>query len=229
MAERGTKATLLWDLDHTIGDFRGMRTISPEFAEPIRLRYGIHDLLNEFSGENGYRHIVTSSAGPGYINEALNRTYLRGKFSAMFGDDVIRSTEQGKHYRPAVRGTSPEEMRAHMIAIGDSNKDKPVDIGGMLFLELGLSEPPLEALVIREIITTVLEAGNGQFKEGFEALYKKATVDAQERRRLDIGNDISFVLEYRTAEEVAETELREVPVICSIRSDSHRKPYQPFF
>ncbi len=118
---------------------------------------------------------------------------------------------------------------------GNSERDKPVDIGGLVFVELGTSPEPHDALVIREILTTLLEKGDGDFKKGYEELYAEAIPkhydhpDATERREVLIGSDISFRMEYRTADEVTDPALRKVPVICSIKSEVHKKPFQPFF
>ena len=237
MKELSHRRTLLWDLDHTVGDFRGMRTgvLNPEVAEPIKLRYGMHELLNELSEENGYRHFITSSANLGYIGEALRKTHLDRKFSEVYGNDTVRQTATGKHYKEIVKGVSAEEIQANMLVIGDSDRDKPLDVGGMVFLELGLSEEPVEALVIREIVTNILENGDGKFADGFKALYDRADqvhsseTDEHGSRRIDIGNDIAFTMEYRKAEEIADPEEQLIPVVCKISADSHRKPYQPFF
>lgn len=234
MAERGGKiATVLWDLDQTIGNFGGMRALSPETAVPIMLRYGMHGLLNDFSEKNGYQHYITSSAGLGYIGEALRRTHLDSKFTKIFGNETVNQTDQGKHYRPVARDFSEDEMRAKMIVIGDGNRDKPVDIGGMVFVELGVPEKAHDALVIREILTTLLDEGEGNFKSGYEKLYDRAEpVDSStdnSKRFLSIGNDIGFTMEYRMAEEVDKASLRRVPVICRIKADTHQKPFEPFF
>ncbi len=237
MKELSQKRTLLWDLDDTIGDFRGMRTglLNPDLAQPIKLRYGMHELLNEFSEANGYQHYITSSAGLGHIGEALRRTHLDGKFTKIFGRDTVKQTAHGKHYKEIVKGSSAEERQGQMLIIGDSDRDKPMDVGGMVFMELGVSDAPHEALVIREIITSILDKGDGNFRNGFKALYEEADQvesyenDRSTRRRIDIGNDISFALEYRRAEEVIDPNEQLIPVICNIKSDSHRKPYQPFF
>ncbi len=234
MAERGKKI-ICWDLDDTVGDFRGMRAINPENSQPIFLRYGITDLLNDFSEESGYRHYITSGASVGYITEALRRTHLDSNFSEIYDNDTVNQTPHGKHYRPVARYYTDEQKRAHMVVVGDGMWDKPVDIGGLVFIELGGPEKEVDALVVREILTTILENGDGNFKEGYERLYEKAQpIDSpifptQERRRMNIGNDIEFIMEYRRAEEVRKSELQRVPVICRIRSASHKKPFVPFF
>jgi hypothetical protein len=236
MAERGRKpATILWDLDDTIGNFSGIRLRTPEAASPIQLRYGIRDLLTEFSEDAGYCHYITSSAGTSYVNEALNRAYLHEKFARTFGNDTVKQTIDGKHYRPVAKGFSEEEMQSRMIVIGDSDRDKPVDVGGMVFIELGNPEEPIEALVIREIVTTILDEGDGSFRDGYEKLYSRAEpvrkADRQhaERRRLNIGNDIEFAMEYRQAAEIDNPNLQNIPVICNIKTETHKRPFEIFF
>ena len=227
---------ILWDLDQTVGDFRGypISKMGEGEAPPLALRYGMADLLDDLSPESGFFHIITSSNGLGTIGEILRRVHLDKKFKTIYGKDEVDAGE-GKKYLPVGRDLqySHEKMRTNLLVIGDSNHDKPVDIGGLVFMELPLN---LDALVAREIVTSLLEAGDGNFKAGYENLYNSSKVievpqldRVVRKREVDIGNDIRFRMEYRRADMIGDPTTNRVPVIYDITTDTHRKDPIPFF
>jgi hypothetical protein len=226
---------ICWDLDETLGTFRRVAyemegTQAPNWERPISLRYGIKELLHDFSEEAGYVHFVTTSGTVDYASKALRKTGIIKFFRDVFGRETV-SGEWGKHYKPVadVLEFSEEAMRANMIVVGDAPRDQPVDID-MVFLDLGLGGIEMDALVIREILTTVLDKGDGNFKNGFEKLYSEAIPMSphdepqHQHKTYDLGNGIRFELEYRNqlAHNIGE---RIVPVITEIQApDYMREP-----
>lgn len=231
-----TSKVLCWDLDETLGWFRriayemGGEKV-PEWEQPIALRYGITDLLQEFSEEAGYVHFVTTSGTFDYASEALRRTGIADRFRQVFGRETV-SRGWGKHYRPAAEtvGFSDDDMRANMIAIGDAPGDKPMDID-IVFLHIGLGNQ-MDALVIREILTTVLDKGEGHFKQGFDRLYAEATPEFPDKepefqnRTFDTGRGILFQLEYRPLREYTNIGRPIVPVITGIQAPDYVRKAQ---
>lgn len=235
MRTQETLKAICWDLDETLGTFRRVSyemkgEQAPDWERPIALRYGIKDLLQEFSENAGYVHFVTTSGTKVYASEALRKTGIRKFFRGVFGRETV-ATGSGKDYKPVADELefSEEDMRANMIAIGDAPGDKPDDID-MVFLDLGLGNVQMDALVIREILTTVLDKGNGHFKNGFEKLYSEAIPMSPHKKpqyqhkTYDLGNGIRFELEYRNqlARNIGK---RIVPVITEIQApDYTREP-----
>ena len=228
---------LCWDLDETIGNFRRIsyeiegKSI-PEWERPLGLRYGIKELLEEFSEKNGYVHYITTSATFEYARRALKKSRLAKHFKHIF-DRTCTSAARGKNYRPVAQelGYSDEDMRARMIAIGDAPGDRPVD-SNIVSVDLGPGSG-IETLVIREIITTLLDRGNGHFIKGFECLYEEAIPQfpdeepEYQNRVFDLGGGISFSLEYQTVRPYYSTEEKVIPVITRIQAPDYEKPFQP--
>jgi hypothetical protein len=217
---------ICWDLDDTLGTFR--KVILPDWEQPLALRYGIKELLHDFSEKSGYVHFVTTSGTVDYASKALRRTGIRKFFRDVFGRETV-SRETGKIYKPVadVLEFSEEAMRANMIAVGDAPGDQPVDID-MVFLDLGSGGIEMDALVIREILTTVLDKGNGHFKNGFEKLYLEAIPMSPnekpeyQHKTYDLGNGITFELEYR-AQRGGNLGKRNVPVITWINAPGYER------
>lgn len=224
---------IFWDLDRTLGNFKGILhektgAAVPEWDQPLSLRYGIRELLAEFSQEAGYAHYVTTSGSVDYAIEALQRTVIAESFQRIFGNDTVGYGFVGKRYKQVANAagfTNEGDIQANIIVIGDSGTDKPTDIAGLVFLELGQASH--DALVIREILTTLLDTGDGNFKKGFDALYESTSLRAnedetQDYRTLDLGNGIQFQLSYRPLMS-ANKGAKEVPVITPIEAKRHEK------
>lgn len=225
------KKALCWDLDETLGSFRRIAyemggEEAPDWEHPIALRYGLEDLLHEFSEDAGYIHFITTSGTFDYANEALKRTGIADRFKQVFGRDTV-ARGWGKHYRPVAEtiGFSDDDMRAGMIAIGDAPGDKPMDVD-IVFLHVGLGNS-MDALVIREIITTVLDKGEGHFRQGFEKLYAEAVPEFPDEepqfqnRTFDTGGGIKFQLEYRPLGQFSNIGKPVVPVITGIQAPDY--------
>ncbi|MCX6793572.1 MAG: hypothetical protein NTY06_00520, partial [Candidatus Gottesmanbacteria bacterium] len=163
-----------------------------------------------------------------YASKALRKTGIRKFFRKVFGRETV-ATGSGKYYKPVanVLEFSEEAMRANMIAVGDAPGDQPVDID-MVFLDLGSGNMKMDALVIREILTTILDKGKGHFKNGFEKLYSEAIPMSPhdqpqyQHKTYDLGNGITFELEYR-AQRGGNLGKRNVPVITRINAPGYEQ------
>ena len=81
------RQAICWDMDSTLGHFhQAYYEVNgeplPEWEKPLSVQYGMEDLLQEFSEENGFVHYVTTSAPNEneYVDTALRRTGLAGYF-----------------------------------------------------------------------------------------------------------------------------------------------------
>ena len=234
MKESETPRVICWDLDETLGNFRPigyemMEKELPSFIEPTSIRYGISDLLTELS-EAGYRHYITTSGSYDYAQEVLFRTDLAKNFTGVFGRETISNPYGGKMYQPVIdsENMTRDEARSNMIVVGDAPGDMPTDIEGLVFIHQDAGHK-YDALVIREILVALLEAGDGSFKTGFEKLYSTTIPqrpDVQKRfqqRVLDLGNGISFEMTYKekTMDMLDDDEI--VPVIERIFAPDYKR------
>lgn len=245
MANEVAPKIVCWDLDNTLGHFYGYGNQmdglpSTETDRVIELRYGIKELLQEFSPENGFKHVITTSGRADYADLALTKTGIRGHFSQIFDrKDVTLPNESGKQYfYPALDFVHPYEAYPdRMIAIGDSGGDMPTDTTDLVFI---LVDDYIrhDALVIREILTALLEEGEGSFKRGFDKLFEKAEFSDEafpplgmgEQHEITLKNGITFRMrtdERRGSfydEDTEEYEAVRVPVIDLIKAEEHQKP-----
>ena len=233
MSEQEPKRVIAWDLDETLGNFRPigyemMGKEMPSFIEPTSIRYGISDLLSELS-EAGYRHYVTTSGTGEYAWGALTQTGLIKNFTEVFGREAVSNPYGGKLYRPVIESENmtDDEARSNMIVVGDAPGDIPADVEGLVFVRQDAGHK-YDALVVREILVTLLEAGKGSFKTGFEKLYASTTPKYPEnpprfqQRLIDLGNGISFEMTYEGGTMLVD-ENETVPVIEQIYAPDYKR------
>lgn len=217
------RRVICWDLDETLGSFRKI-VMPDDWETPVSLRYGMADLLKELSDDN-YLHFVTTSGSFEYARTVLIRTGLESYFSGVFGDDLIGS-RYGKQYRPVAEKVSfnDGDMVARGIVVGDLGGDQPVDIAGLVFVEVGNMN--LDAVVIKKILSELLDKGNGNFKAGFEMLYSLSQESNPGKRdfsekvyKMDSG--IILRLEYRNSPLIDEPGQESIPVVYGIEADNY--------
>lgn len=229
-----SKKVICWDLDETLGSFRrigyelaGVNV--PQFERPVSLKHGIIELLSDLSSQ-GYLHFVTTAGSFDYANEALKRTGLINQFQKVFGRDDI-STEIGKQYRPVIKNLnlSDEEAVSNVIIIGDSPKDKPIDLDGLVFVEHTYclyTDSSVTAMILKKLN----ELGNNNFKRGFEKMYENAKIENEEfggykfeQRKYDINNDIKLEVKYSFNDFFKNNEEKTIPTITNILAETYRR------
>lgn len=234
MTERKiTSPVICWDLDDTLGSFGwSCQDQDQERTPSALLRYGVADLLRNFSEESGYLQAVTTGATLQRANDVLEKTGLLHHFEWVFGRETVGIL--GKRYRPVVEtlGLSDEDMRANMIVIGDSSLDEPMDTD-LVFLHVNSLN--MEALVICKIVTTLLEKGEGHFRNGFEMLYQEATPTVENEKKLpqwrtyQLGDSIAFELGYKKMAFPSNDGIESpVPTITGIKAPRYIRDPQPF-
>lgn len=215
---RTEKHVICWDFDDTLGNFYQIEYEAqgrplPQLEEPLSVRYGIENLLQEFSPKNGFVHVIATTSGEAYVQKGLRRTGLSRFFKSIFDGKVV-SQGYGKLYTLIQKSENIKDPQAHMIAIGDKAGDASADINGMVFINVAGKN--LEALVIREILVSLLEAGEGNFKKGFDNLYGNATPDDRPDspiRSYTLPNGISFDMTMREMLAFDNIDMREKKVL----------------
>ena len=247
MSER--QHVICWDMDGTLGNLHAvLYNIEgqplPEWEKPLSIRYGMEELLTEFSPANGFVNYVTTSASDenGYVSQAIQALGLTSQFREIFSRNVI-SRGYGKLYTPVKTAAEVKDHQAQMIAIGDSPGDAPADLNGMIFMDLSGGHN-LEALVIREVIVALLEAGEGNFRRGFDNLYNAIEGGSDIRTEFQgltytLPNGITFFMQMReinpydnhslkTGEAPYPTEpILHIPTIYFIEApEAYQKPFR---
>ena len=224
------KHLVCWDLDNTLGHFD---PFSNEMQGRTRwkddpdayLTYGIEDVLAEFSEANGYIAVVTTSARHDYAEYALERAGIRRHFANVYARDVMapdyEATHQyvGKQYEDVAWEQIPyDEYPDRMVVIGDMYEDNPIDMRDLVHIY----SPGyvFDAIVIREALVALLEAGEGSFKKGFDALERSGTKEIMRSTtpptiysHVEVGSGVKLTLDRIKGPGPLSEEEGTIPVI----------------
>lgn len=229
MSAQEKSSVICWDLDETLGEFRRIAyqmqgKQAPDWMNPISTRYGIRKTLRDLR-KKGYVHVLTTSGITRYADTVLQVARLRREFSEVFGREHVSKLHWGKEYSCVANkiGYSLEDMRGKSVVVGDAPGDQPMDIVGLLFINLGSH---YDARVIQPVLNRLYQAGHGHFLKGYESLYE-TTPDVDERgyqnKVADFGDGITALLEYRTNSGSLGVGEKVVPTICDFRAPGFRR------
>ena len=234
MADR---KVICWDLDETLGSFRRIGDEmtgrkSSDIEEPIALRHGVKELLQELV-ESGYTNFVTTSGTSDYAKEALKRTGILPYFQEVFDRESTKKRglfSDGKNYTCVAKSVNfPDEMvSSNMIVIGDAPGDQPIDLDSLVLIQHSQCMYH-DAFVTKAILQRLLKEGNGDFYEGFIALCKKSRGKKAEygerftHGTINLRNGIRFELEVWRNPVYRD---RVTPVITQIQADKYRRDMQ---
>jgi len=213
---------ICWDMDETLGHFRGIAHAlrgeeAPPSPYPIGIRCNIAAVLEQMY-EEGFVHFITTGGGLNYAGLILELTGLDVYFAEVLADDALYTPEEletntyeRKRYGFALdlMEFSEERAKSDMIIIGDLHKDAPYDLDGVVFIEHEsgfLYDAHLSYLLIHAF----LEAGDGSFNKGFNALYRQDET-------VSINNNIQFKTEIRYFRG------NDTPTIYSINAEDYIK------
>jgi len=162
---------ICWDLDDTIGSFKGVSTRldgSKYGFLKQGLRTGIDDTLLELS-EEGITQVITTISPEILALKSVLRSGLAIYFDRIYDGGALGiRTTAGKDYSVVARdyGMGEEEFRSKAIIVGDNLCfDKPSS-GTFIWEPEALSYP---ADITKKTILTLLERGNGDFSAGFDS------------------------------------------------------------
>jgi hypothetical protein len=217
---------ICWDLDETLGFFRNIISVRnkeryPNPDDSYTLRKDIIKALNQMAKKD-YHHIITSSAKLHYSEGIIEAVCLDAYFDHVLGRIDVTDGIWGKKYLPAAELYQLDEGEAcaNMLVIANMASDEPIDVG-VVFLH---DQRPLEesALIYEIIADTLWSAGDGSFRRGFDAFFKKGKKISCLDRDFDftlvstkLANGIVADMGYKNS---PRTEGLKVPVLMNIRS-----------
>lgn len=177
--EGGTQLVACWDADDTLGhlgqvSYEMAGQPLPSWERPLSVRHGMGETLARLAKE-GFTHYVTSSGADEYVRQAIARIGLAEYFAGIYGRKTV-SYGWGKLYAPVKEAAGVTDHQANMVAIGDGPGDSPIDLDGMVFVEL-FGRNDAGALAIEGIVRAVLKAGGGNFRRGFDVLHENGVED----------------------------------------------------
>ncbi len=111
---------LCWDMDETLGEFRGPGKKAAKGMRPL-----IEDL-----GGRGCLNVITTGAEADYARQGIEAAGLGGIFARIFDRSLVWKGGPGKVYGPAAECMRIDRAEAQdrMIAIGNSEIDIPTDL-----------------------------------------------------------------------------------------------------
>jgi len=121
---------ICWDLDETLGDFRALE----KGSDAVKIREGMQGVL-EAARQKGIRQVVTTSATRDYAEKGLGILGIREYFDEIFPFEKVAGY-LGKKYKPVLEHYKLTEKEAgeKLIVVGDSIRDRPLDISGLTAL-----------------------------------------------------------------------------------------------
>ncbi len=217
---------ICWDLDETLGFFRDIVSARskqefPDSEDSYVLRTDIIKTLNRMM-DDGYRHVVTSSAKLHYTEGIIQAVCLDAYFDYLFGRRDVTDGIWGKKYVPAANffGLSADEARSNMLTIANLASDEPIDLD-IVFIH---DERPLEesASVYETLAEALWTTGEDNFRRGFDTLFETGA------RTACLDKEFDFTLVSTTAAPGIRvdmgyknspcTEGLKVPIIQNIRA-----------
>ncbi|OGH11468.1 MAG: hypothetical protein A2684_02730 [Candidatus Levybacteria bacterium RIFCSPHIGHO2_01_FULL_36_15b] len=237
--KESAKFLICWDLDETLGHFAPLvydmdGEERPRWDKDVYLAYGIQDVLDKFSEKNGFRSCVTTASMRDYAEFALEQTNLRSYFSDLYARDVTAPYYEttrlyvGKTYEDVAWEHIPyDDYPNRMVVIGDKVEDNPIDMRELVHIY----SPGIyfNAMVIRETLVALLEAGNDSFRKGFDVLASRGTreffdnssIDAY--YHVDIGSGIEIALSKTKGSGPLNDEDGNIPQVYIRSAEDFRK------
>ena len=95
-------------------------------------------------------------------------------------DGIYDSGQQGKIYRSVAEqnGLHADTAKAHMVVVGNAIGDRPLDLEGVVFIELDKMSQGSQGSVLEDIIDLLYEKGKGDFnKDGFDDFLARLEIE----------------------------------------------------
>lgn len=179
----------LWDLDKTLGTFDSLE----QGRTDIQLRPGIKQILED-NQQKGIINVITTNATREYAEQALLLAEIKKYFELVFSREVVMAYA-GKKYQDilTIYGISGDEAKDKVIVIGDTPRDRPVDVPGLTFvLDSTYRNEGSNAQDLRQILNDL--TAHKSFAKGFEAMYSQAELHQDGYKVLQNGFDARCAL-----------------------------------
>ena len=224
---------ICWDLDDTLGNFKRLMGLFghdvPEYEYKLGLKFGIKKLLTELTSK-GYKHFVTTSASAEYAKLALEKSNLIDYFEEIFSRSQVSNLDNYKQYMPVANamGFSVKQAKSNLIIIGNAPLDRPGDLINSVFINhhRGWS---IDSYVTGEIIEELIILGQGNFRKGFDKMYKLCENITKEsgNKTYNISQGIDIDLLYDTP-GIKNCNLNLLPTITNINAPNFEKETTKF-
>ena len=181
---------ILWDWFNTLVKLNGNMEVKP----------GIQDFFERSSGEGiegrPFGHLVTTKSCGLKIGRMVEGSGLLNFVGEIF--DRNNSGKAGKFYGPLVDhiGIPIEKVGAQAVVVGDRLRDLPLDAPDLvLILEPDGWKRPINR--IETLLCILLQAGHGNFFEGFRKLFEQGESAERQHPNLNwkrLGDERSITL-----------------------------------
>lgn len=152
------------------------------------VRHGIPELFENYAASGNYLYLATSDSDA-YAERVAKAVKIDGFLKRVWGVPV--DPKRGKHYQRILSDMqmTPSEAAARMILTGDSDRDRPADLPGLVFIYDPYGEEH-DAEVHKIVAGRLYKEGTGSFVEGFRRL--KTEQGSGSRLELQTGLAISL-------------------------------------